>query len=472
MNLQSTLITKNETFNRFDLPFCDLLLIKILNKDFDRQNPLNCKAEISAINPFITLEEPLKLNLIIHKLENGDWSNFNLTEPFSLFFDKNDKEKRVEISFLLEIWEIIYKSSLYDKVFEIYFNSKAHSRGYIKDNFDPKIYKSYNSDLHKLNDDEAFMHYKNNGLNEKRSGGDISKVFKMSLNPKFQKFPWFSYSNLRESVIENNKNPYIKFDKSHRNLLEKASENCINTKKKYISFEEIKKENFLSSEADNFIFFHLFYEDVAQDLFKYLDILTKKNFKLFISHCKPISHETKKKLKLLNPTYNFCLNIGRDILGFESSFNIAKPKDNSAIFFMHTKKSPHLDKKFVKYWINEMIKYPLDHKQFDNLVNMINNSKIDLIANARCREKFQGAGDCDIDSFQDYKENVGLPFARGTMFLSSGKNAKDIFNKFSIDKFLKKPVITKKDHLCGGIPHIVERVLSYNALLSKGILWI
>lgn len=472
MNLENTLNTKNKTFNRFNLPFCDLLLIKLLNYHFDRENPLNCETEIDMINPFISLKEPLKLSLIIHKINNGDWSNFNLAEPFSLFFDENDKRNRVDNSFLEEIWEILYKSNLYDKIFDNQFEILHKSTEDISDDFDPKIYKIFNHDLFELNDEESFIHFKTYGLKEKRIGAKKSSFFKMSLYPNFNRYSWTGSFTFHESKVKTIKHPYIMFDRSHRNLIEKASEDSKETHKKFISFDEIKEEDSFHNGVENFIFFHLFYEDVAQNLFKYLDVLTKKKFRLVISHCKPISNETKEKLAILNPTYNFCLNIGRDILGFESSFNVAKPKDNSAIFFMHTKKSPHLDSKFVNYWINQMIKYPLEQKHFDNLVNMINNSKIDLIANATCREKFSGPGECDLDDFQNYKENIGLPFARGTMFLSSGKNAKDIFSKFSIDRFLKKPIITEKDHLCGGIPHIVERVLSYNALLSKGILWI
>lgn len=323
--------------------------------------------------------------------------------------------------------------------------------------------------------EEAHEHYLNHGRNEGRN--IISKAqWIINLNPHYAHHPWdidITKDLQEESCVR--QDIYTGFDQSHALTFERYDVNlgsCIISPGK-IKFKEYQAKNAgQCAIGPKYLLFHLFYEDIASQLLPLINKLYLNGFKVIISHCNSLSIELRKKLSTFNPEYVLCLNVGRDILGFQAAFKYANPPKNSVIYLMHTKKSPHLSRAFVESWKQKMINEIIGNSKFSKFCDMIALNKISLVANSSCREKHSGPGKCSKKDFIDYEDKIGLPFARGTMYLLSSNVLNIVFEKFTLDSFLEKPVVSLEDHLCGGIPHVIERVISYEALNQEGILWI
>lgn len=486
--------------------FLDLDFVEKVNKLIP--NNKNIHKLTNWPNPFFKYKKLCDFDELETLIKTGNWEEFKLFSPFNYFFENKSKQK-LDSLFISKFWILLKDSKYYQEIKDLRLNdirnnslqnhnkynihdnldfylkmekvfnraSKDEKKKWIKENnekkleifndiFDNGLYKKCNSDLASLPNESLLSHFIGFGLEEGRQGFNKNIYFDWFLSPVFFQKSWAD--NAINTEILSSHNIYKMFSKSYQNIEEKINNNNENQIKIFES-KELSKNKLNNNK---YLFFHIYYEDVAIKQIDYLTKLFSFGFEIIISHSNPISNELFNALEKFTPKYVICLNIGRDILGFQSIFEYVKPNESDIIFLMHTKKSPHLNNHFTDYWSNQMLGKLIFDDRFEYFVDLISNKKFDLIANSTNREIYSGIGECEIEDFKGYKELAGNIFARGTMFLCSAAILKEVFKSFDVVDFLNKPIIHESQHICGGYPHIVERCLSYEALKNNGILWI
>ena len=494
---------KNSNFVFLDLDFVEKVN-KLISSNKNIHNSTNWP------NPFFKYKKFYDFVELEILISTGKWEDFKIFSPFNYFFENKSKsQQKLDNLFISKFWSLLKESKYYQEIKELRLNNirnnslqknkkynlhdnldfylemeKVFNRGskdkkkkWINENNEKKLeilndiidfglYKKCNSDLVSLSNESLLSHFVGFGLEEGRPGFNKNIYYDWLLSPVFFQKSWTD--NVINTEILSSHNIYKMFSKSYQNIEEKININNENQIKIFQS-KELSK-NKLNNKK--YLFFHIYYEDVATKQIIYLNKLFSYGFEIIISHSNPITNELFNALEKFSPKYILCSNIGRDILGFQSIFEYVKPNESDIIFLMHTKKSPHLNNHFTDYWSKQMLEKIIFDHRFEYFVALISSKRFDLIANSTNREIYSGIGDCEIEDFKNYKELAGNIFARGTMFLCSAAILKEVFKSFDLVDFLSKPIIDDSQHLCGGFPHIVERCLSYEALKKNGILWI
>ena len=338
------------------------------------------------------------------------------------------------------------------------------SGGFCLDHFDCSEYKILNPDLQSLSDDDAVSHYANHGKEEGRGKSFGSALFSRLIadntNRSASEADIFNLVDLGSDFIGR-----VSLTRgSISKILEQSPLYDLNT----------KKESLLgSSIPSRSILFHVFYPDEIKHYIPVIAAAKKAGFGLFVST--PLDARPSGTLELApyNPIFVKVPNIGRDILGFKASFDLARYLTNgvcSTFLVIHTKKSPHVHPSFRKAWVSSMTRWMHDEKNLDRFSQSLESNDLSMVASAECA--CYGYGDVPSSYFSDYPGSETLPYASGTMFLANLSILSKIFDSFSYDQFTEKPVLTFEQHLCGGIPHAAERLFSYEAQFQSGIAWV
>ena len=221
------------------------------------------------------------------------------------------------------------------------------------------------------------------------------------------------------------------------------------------------------------VLFHVFYPEEICNYIRAIESAALNGFALYISVPIGMPRSRLMQLEKFKPSIIQVPNIGRDVLGFYSAFELANYSSLSTlktIILIHTKKSPHVHEAYRKRWVKDIISWLENPDFLAECVSNIENGRSSLFAGSASRET--GYGDVPTSYFSKFPGSDTWPYASGTMLLVSADVLKKSMMKFSFDDFQSSPVLTVKQHLCGGIPHAVERLISYEAMNQNGISWV
>jgi len=227
------------------------------------------------------------------------------------------------------------------------------------------------------------------------------------------------------------------------------------------------------SSNQNAILFHVYYPEEISYYLPVIESAINLGYQLYVSlplHIK--MHQVRSLLKYA-PHYSYVPNIGRDVLGFYSSYMLAKYNSCDsigAVMLIHTKKSPHVHEHYRRFWVDAMIGWMQECNTLEKFSDLILSGYASQIAGAACKEF--GHGSVPAEYFSDYPSSPEWPYVSSTMSLVSSSVLDQTLLRYDFDDYSASPVVTKDQHLCGGIPHAIERLVSYEAYIQNGILWV
>ena len=222
------------------------------------------------------------------------------------------------------------------------------------------------------------------------------------------------------------------------------------------------------------IIFHIFYEDLLDEIIENLESLTF-NFDLWIVYPKGSRFEhaltkCKEKLKNLKPYYMSCNNTGKDIGGKLTVLNciIKGEYDYDYLLFAHDKKSLHIRNEVGGKWRKSLYKGIFNKENVNRIFNGFCNDKAIKMCGPTVRE-----GECNSKEIAVNKKNYPLmkellsllfnkkiphsgAFVAGSMFYVDYNYFKSIFEKINIDNIIK--LLESGDVREPSYAHAMERV--------------
>lgn len=406
---------------------------------------LGAFAFTSSFYKYVKLNENKTYDVII------DLKKYNLIEHLV-------KENKKLYEFIISFNSDLYVLEKIDPSLETGFQNLAlHRRD---DAVDIYNYKSLNPDLMKLSDEDVIYHFKNFAKKEKRLTCFFSKIFMQLTHELIAKGFELENTFLFGNDFNGRNN-------SHKNILEIGN----NSKKSFMSYKNEVKSPLLLS-------FHAYYKE---EIYHYLPIIKEAyNLGYQIHVSLPLEQNNFFKLTDLlefNPFVSYVENIGRDIFGHYAAvknFNYQNYFNLDALLILHTKKSVHVNEEYRKYWIKSLTGWMLEKDGNKTLLEIytkkITQNKVSQVAGAACR--CVGLDGLPKSFFKNYYGCENWPFVSGTMSLISGDVVRNTLMKYTYEDFLNNPVDSQKLNMEGGLPHVVERQLSYEAYIQNGIKWL
>jgi len=217
---------------------------------------------------------------------------------------------------------------------------------------------------------------------------------------------------------------------------------------------------------------HLFYEDMLEQMFSYLNNLQDFHYDLFVSLvCR--NNEIEKKIKYLQPNAKIIYvdNKGFDVYPFIVVLNTVDIDEYNYVIKIHTKRN--LDKAVVLhgkyyiasggYWREKLLCFLESKDNFKTAIELLHNEDVGMVSHYKLID--DEIGECNESRALNLLNEIGLTlnkkrFVMGTMFVCKAellKPLKRLHYEFEVIDSMNVKNTTKD----GLLAHVYERLFGW-----------
>lgn len=352
--------------------------------------------------------------------------------------------------------------------------------------FDPLIYREFNSDLADLSDHDLVAHYEASGRFEERVAS-LSGLFReaglpghcipIDFNPK-------EYISLHADLNQlYGDNPWHSLVHFVRGGLKERRRYTFNQFRKVrpLSFKVNVEEVALSIEKTPLcVLVHLYYPEMWDELKAYIANIDVK-FDLYVNFVESTwngSVMQRVREDFPNARIKISPNEGRDIGGF---FSLLKGLDFSkyvAFTLLHSKKSPHVTRDYASMWKRSLLGAILGDSETvkENVTAFLTDPEVGIIGSVENRHLgLEGNTEGMRKLFQIYgiaRENEDCEYVSGTMMMVRSEVMQAVYLPLADHRFVNGDNKGIEHHIDGQIEHSVERIFG-NVMRQLGyrFLW-